>query len=156
MPATWKQQALIEAPVTDVWSLLEDPDRYSQWNGETVAVTGVPTKIEKGSTFEMTGRGPLGKEATTTFKVEEFDDLHEIKLRCQTSGFYSHWILTDAQGGTFAEVEMGVERIAGLEGRIAGAMHTKRYLRRALDQTLDGVRRAVAAAGGLGGSAARK
>jgi hypothetical protein len=64
-----------------------------------IDVTGVPTRIEKGSTFELTSRGPLG-QATTTFKVEEFDALREIKLRCQTSGFYSHWLLTEARSNT--------------------------------------------------------
>ena len=43
--------------------------------------------------------------------------MREIKLRCQTSGFYSHWRLTEAQGQTFTEVEMGVEPL-GLLGRL--------------------------------------
>jgi uncharacterized protein YndB with AHSA1/START domain len=141
--ATWKQQALIEAPIDRVWGLLEDPERFPEWNFGTIAVTGVPTQIEKGSTFTLTGRGPLGLKATTTFKVEELDDLREIKLRCQTSGWYSRWLLTEAQGQTFTEVEMGVERVPGLEGRVTGAMHTKRHLRRAAEETLDGVRRAL-------------
>jgi uncharacterized protein YndB with AHSA1/START domain len=141
--SSWKQQALIEAPVERVWQLLEDPERYSQWNRETVAVTGSPTKIEKGSTFDVSSRGPLGLKATTTFEVEEFEDLREIKLRCQTSGYYAHWLLTEARGNTFADVEMGVERVDGVQGRVTGAIYTKRYLRRALDQTLDGLRRAV-------------
>ncbi len=83
---------------------------------------------------------------TTTFKVEEFDELHEIKLRCQTSGYYSRWILTDARGSTFVDVELGVERVPGLQSRLSEVMHTKRYLRRALDQSLDGLRRAVRSA----------
>jgi len=138
--ASWKEQTLIDAPVEDVWKLLEDPSRFPEWNGETIAVTGVPTKIEKGSSFDVTGRGPFGVKATTTFKVEELEDLHEIKMRCQTSGWYSHWFLTEAQGRTFTQVEMGVESIPGLEGRIAGAMHTKGYLRRTLHKTLDSLR----------------
>lgn len=143
MPARWKQQVLLETPVKDVWALLEDPARFPEWTGERIEVTGVPTRIEKGSTFEMSGAGPLGLNGTTTFKVEELDDMHEIKVRCQTSGFYTHWLLTDAQGGTFADVEYGVEPIPGIEGRLTGAMHTKRYLRRALEQTLDGLQRAL-------------
>lgn len=144
--AVWKQQALIEAPVEDVWRLLQDPQSYAQWNQEIVEVTGAPTKIEKGATFDLTGPSPMGKKMTTTFKVEEFDELHEIKLRCQTSGYYSRWLLTDARGSTFADVEMGVEPVSGIQGRVAGAMHTKRYLRAALDQTIDAIRRALRAA----------
>ena len=43
--------------------------------------------------------------------------MREIKLRCQNSGFYSHWLLTEAQGNTFTEVELGVEP-KGLLGRV--------------------------------------
>ncbi len=137
------QQALIEAPVSAVWALLEDPSRYAEWNGDEVAVTGAPTKVEKGSTFKMRGPSPVGLRSTTTFEVEELEDLHEIKLRCQTSGFYSHWFLTEAQGQTFAEVELGVEPVPGLVGRVTGAMHTKSYLRRSAETAVDNLRRAV-------------
>jgi len=141
--SSWKQQALIEAPLQSVWELLEDPAQFPSWSGETIAVTGVPTEIEKGSTFQVTGRGPLGIKATTTFEVEELNDLREIKLRCQTSGFYSRWALTEAQGNTFADVELGVEPPPGLPARAMDALHTKRYLRRTTEQTLDGLRSAL-------------
>jgi uncharacterized protein YndB with AHSA1/START domain len=141
--ASWKQQALIDAPITEVWELLSDPGRFDEWNKDTLAITGVPTKVEKGSSFDVTGRGPLRIKGTTTFRVEQLTDLREIKLRCQTSGFYSHWLLTEAQGQTFTEVELGVERVSGLEGRLTGAMHTKGYLRRAAEESLDGLRGAL-------------
>jgi uncharacterized protein YndB with AHSA1/START domain len=141
--SSWKEQALIEAPVESVWSLLEDPSRFPDWSGDWIDVTGVPTRIERGSRFGVTGKGPFGITANTTFMVDELDDMHEIKLRCQASGFYSHWVLTEAQGQTFAEVEMGVERRPGLDGRISDAMHTKGYLRRAAHASMDGLRRAV-------------
>jgi uncharacterized protein YndB with AHSA1/START domain len=143
--ASWKQQALIEAPVAEVWSVLTDPDRGPEWDPDVLAVTGAPTKIEKGSTFDVTGRGPLGLKATTTFKVVELDDLHELKMKCQFSGFYSHWLLTEAQDGTFAEVELGIEPLASRppRARAAGVLHTKSYLRRQVEKMLDGLRRAV-------------
>jgi len=140
--SSWKQQALIEAPVERVWDLLADPSRFPDWNPDTIEVTGVPTRVEKGSSFDLTGRGPFGLKATMTFEVEELDDLREIKLRCQTSGYYSRWLLTDARGNTFADVELGVEP-NGLEARAISAMHTKRYLRRTLEETIDGLRGAV-------------
>lgn len=143
--SSWKQHALIEAPVNRVWLVLEDPSRFPDWNGETIAVTGVPTKIEKGSSFEARSRTPLGLKATTTFRVDQFEDMHEIKLRCETSGWYSHWVLTEAQGQTFAELEMGVERVRRVEGRVIGAMHTKRQLRRTAEQALDNLRQTVSA-----------
>lgn len=141
--ASSRQQALIDAPVSDVWALLEDPDRYPEWNEDSIAVTGVPTKIERGSSFTMTGSIPLGIRAKTKYTVEELEDLREIKLRCQTSGFYSHWFLTEAQGQTFTEVEVGVEKVPGLRGRMTGAIHTKSYLRRSAEKAVDDLRRAV-------------
>ena len=73
--ASWKQQALIDAPITEVWELLSDPGRFDEWNKDTLAITGVPTKVEKGSSFDVTGRGPLRIKGTTTFRVEQLTDL---------------------------------------------------------------------------------
>lgn len=140
--ATWRQQALVKAPIDEVWSLIADPARFPDWSDD-VHVTGVPTRIEKGSTFRRTAPTRFGPKATTTFKVEEFDEgLREIRLRCQTSGFYTHWLLTEARGDTFADVEMGVEP-HNLKERMWSLPHTKTYLRRALDRSLDGLRRAL-------------
>ena len=144
--ASWKQQALIEAPVAEVWDVLCDPERGPEWSEDVIAVTGAPTKVEKGSTFDITGRGPLGVKTTTRFRVEEFEDMHELKMKCQASGFYSHWLLTQAQDGTFAEVELGVEPIdsrPSFRGKAAAVLHTKSYLRRQVEKLLDGLRAAV-------------
>jgi uncharacterized protein YndB with AHSA1/START domain len=141
--ATWKQQALIEAPVEMIWSLLGNPERYAEWAADSVAVTGVPTEIQRGSTFQNTSPG-LIRGSTTTFKVEELEDLREIKLRCQMSGYYSHWRLTEARGETFTDVEFGVEPI-GLQGRLAQVAMTKHHLRQVADESLDGLRRAAGA-----------
>jgi uncharacterized protein YndB with AHSA1/START domain len=142
--SSWKQQALIDAPVEEVWELLADPERGPDWSEDVLAVTGAPAKIEKGSTFEVRSRGPLGLKDTTTFKVEQLDDMREIRMRCQKYGFYSHWLLTPARGGTFTELELGIDPRPGIQTRAVGALHTKGYLRRTVDQTLDGLRRAVA------------
>jgi hypothetical protein len=144
--ASWKQQALIEAPVAEVWDILCDPASSPGWDPDVMAVTGGPTRIEKGSTFDITSRGPLGLKATTTFQVEELRDMHEMKMKCQSSGFYAHWRLTPAQNGTFTEVELGTESLRSkpLWGRAAAALHTKSYLRRQVEKLLDGLRRAVA------------
>jgi uncharacterized protein YndB with AHSA1/START domain len=140
---SWKQEALIEAPVENVWALLADPARYPEWSTDVVKVTGAPAKVEVGSTLDITGRGPLGIKTTTPFRVEELEDLREIKMQCQVSGFYTHWVLTEARGNTFTEVELGVEPKKGLQARAAAAIHTKGYLRRAVDEMVDGLRRAV-------------
>jgi polyketide cyclase/dehydrase/lipid transport protein len=146
--ASWKQQALIEAPVKDVWDVLSDPVRGPDWDQDVLAVTGAPVKIEKGSTFELTGRSPLGVN-TTSFKVEEFDEMHELKMRCQRSGFYAHWLLTRARDGTFTELELGVQLPPNPddEVRTVDAAYTKTYLRKAAEKTLEGLRRVVKGSG---------
>lgn len=50
--------------------------------------------------FSQWTRTPLGK-SEMTLQVEEFDELTAIKMRCTVSGYYSRWMLTEAQGGTF-------------------------------------------------------
>jgi hypothetical protein len=141
MASSWSQQAVIEAPVEDVWGLLQDPVRFAEWNKDIVAITGVPTKIEKGSTFEVTSRGPIGN-ATTTFQVEALEEMRELKVRCQTTGYYSRWLLTEAQGDTFADVEMGLEPPT-LPRQVFRLTHHKGFLRGLTDRALDGLRRAV-------------
>ena len=73
-----------------------------------IEVTAWP-RSRKGATFEQETRTPMGK-STTTFVVDDLSELREIKLRCLTSGYYSHWLLTEARGETFAEVEIGMDR----------------------------------------------
>ena len=144
--ASWKQQTLVDAPVREVWELLCDPARGPDWDEEVIAVRGAPERIERGSTFDVTGRGPLGLVNTTTFRVEELQDMHELKMKCQVSGFYAHWLLTPAQDGTFAELELGIEPLdakPGLRSRMAGVLHTKSFLRRQVEKLLDALGRAV-------------
>ena len=141
--ASWKQQALIEAPVETVWEVLVDPSRAPDWDEDVIEVTGVPVEIEVGSTFDLTGRGRLGLKETTTYRIEELDDMHELKMKCQRSGFYVHWLLTPARGNTFTELELGVEPLPGLSARAMGAMQTKGYLRRTVEKTIEALSRAI-------------
>jgi len=138
--SAWREQTLIEAPVESVWKLVGDPSRYPEWAGNVVEVTGLAEVAER-ATFEQTSRTPLGKE-TTTFEIEKLDDLHEIKLVCRKSGYYSRWILTPAQEATFAEVEIGVEPTAP-QYRLYFGVLGKRYMRRITEQAIAGLRRVI-------------
>lgn len=142
--SSWRQQALVEAPVEDVWALISDWNHYPEWNNDIIRVTGPPAALKQGSTFDLKSRGPLGLKGTTPFKVEEFEEMREMKVQCQVSGFYAHWLLTEARGNTFTEVELGVEPKKGLQARATGALHTKGYLRRAVDEMIDNLRGALA------------
>ena len=120
-----------------VWAYIGDPHRYPEWAGNVVSITGLAT-VAPDAEFQQVSQTPLGK-AETTFRIEELDDLHTIKLRCQQSGYYSRWVLTEAQSSTFAEVEIGIEPTAVQYRLLFGAMG-KRYLRRLVEQAIDGVR----------------
>jgi hypothetical protein len=135
--SSWRQQALIEAPVEQVWACVGDPRRWPEWAENVIDVFGLPT-VEPDAEFQQVSQTPLGK-VETTFKVEELDDLHTIKLRCQQSGYYSRWALTEAQASTFADIEIGIEPTA-IQYRLFYGALGKRYLRRLTEQSLDGVR----------------
>ena len=135
--SSWRQQAVIEAPLEQVWACVGDPRRYPEWAGNVVSVTGLAT-VEPDAEFRQVSKSPIGK-AETTFRIEELDDLRTIKLRCQQSGYYSRWVLTEAQSSTFAEVEIGIEPTAIQYRLVFGALG-KRYLRRLVEQALDGLR----------------
>lgn len=137
--SSWRQQAVIDAPVEVVWGLVSDPSRYPEWAAEVVEVTGLPATVDSGAEFRQVSKTPFGK-SETTFAVEALEELREIKLRCQTSGYYSHWRLTEAQGATFAEVEIGMEPTALQYRMLAATVMGKRWYRRVSQEALDGLR----------------
>ena len=47
----------------------------------------------------------------TTMAIEQLDDLREIHMRCTDTGTYARWLLTEAQGNTFVDVEFGMDPI---------------------------------------------
>ena len=143
---SWREQALIDAPPEAVWSLVGDPRRYPEWAGFAIEVTGLP-EVEEGSEFEQTGKRPMGLGTDTTiFRVDELEELHEIKLRCTKTGWYSHWLLTEAQGGTFINAEFGIEPTA-LSYRLFFGAIGRRHFPQVATESLDGLREALESAG---------
>ena len=139
--SSWRQQALIEAPVESVWELVGDPNRYPEWAADVISVTGLAT-IDEGSTYRQVSKSPLGK-TETTFMIEELDELREIKLRCTRSGYYSRWLLTETQDGTFVDAEIGIEPTKLPYRASHAAAGGKRYFRRLVDGAIDGIRSVV-------------
>jgi uncharacterized protein YndB with AHSA1/START domain len=138
----WREQALIDAPLEKVWELIGDPHRYPEWADEFIEVTGLPQEIQQGQQYEQVTRGPLRNKARTTFEIEQLDDLREIRLRCTASGWYSHWKLTEAGGGTFVDAEVGMEPInAGYKA--VDSVVGKRWYRRVAQSSMDGLKRAL-------------
>ena len=139
----WEEQALFDAPLPVIWDLVGDPREYPSWvPEEVVEVTGLPT-VEKGARFEHTGRGPLGQKSQTTFEIDELEALHQIRLRCTVSGWYSRWILTEADGATFAHIEVGMEP-THVGYKAVDVMAGKRWYRRVARAAVEGLKRSVA------------
>jgi uncharacterized protein YndB with AHSA1/START domain len=132
-----RRQAVIDAPVEDVWSLVGDPSRHPEWFPRVVEVNG--ERFEEGEEYvQVTRQGR--SEVQTDFLIERMEDLREIRLSCQMTGMYAHWLLTDAQGNTFVDVEMGMQpKKAG--DRVFDAVLGRLYFRRWLDQAVDALRR---------------
>jgi uncharacterized protein YndB with AHSA1/START domain len=136
-----RQQAHLEAPLEAVWGLVGEPDRYPEWWPRVVEVHG--ERFEQGDEYAQVTQGPLGK-MNTNFLLERRDNLREIRMTCQLSGTYAEWLLTPAQGGTFVELEMGMDP-RRVSDRVFDRLAGKQFFRRWASQSLDGLRDAVAA-----------
>jgi uncharacterized protein YndB with AHSA1/START domain len=138
--STYHEQFYLDAPLESIWRLVGDPRRHPEWWPQAVEVHG--ERFEEGDEYVQVSRGPLGVRQTTPHSVERLDDLHEIRVICQTTGRYARWLLTEAQGGTFVDAEMGlVPKAFGY--RLFDQTAGKYYLRRWLAQAVDGLRSAT-------------
>jgi uncharacterized protein YndB with AHSA1/START domain len=138
--ATIKRQAVIDAPVESVWSLVGDPARHPEWFPRVVEVNG--QRFEEGEEYAQVTRSAFGT-TETDFLIERMTDLREIRFACQKTGMYAQWLLTDAQGDTFVDVEMGMQpKTTG--DKVFDVVLGRHYFRRWLDQSLDALRRAAA------------
>jgi hypothetical protein len=91
-------------------------------------------RFDEGSNYAQVTREPNGR-IETTMTVEVLDDVREIRMRCTSTGTYSRWLLTEAQGNTFVDVEFGMDPI-GIRYRIFDVALGKLYFRRWLEQSL--------------------
>jgi hypothetical protein len=86
-------------------------------------------------------KSPIGR-SESNFLLERRDNLRVIRMSCQLTGTYAEWLLTPAQGGTFVEVEMGMEA-RRLSDRIFDRAMGRTYFRRWTSESLDGLREAA-------------
>jgi hypothetical protein len=134
-----KRQAMIDAPVESIWDLVGNPARHPEWWPRVVEVEG--ERFSQGDQYVQVTRSPTGS-VQTTFLVESREDLKEVRLRCLATGTYAHWVLTGAQGGTFVDLEMGMDP-NGLSNRLFDAAIGRRYFNRWAEESIDGLGRAV-------------
>jgi uncharacterized protein YndB with AHSA1/START domain len=149
--STARKQALINASPDDVWELVGNPRRHPEWWPRVIEVRG--QRFDEGDTYAQVTRA-MRKPVETTFMIEQFDeDLREVKLRCTQTGTYAHWLLTEAQGNTFVDVEFGMDP-ATLSDRVFDMAIGKLFFRRWLEESIDALERLTAdqSASGSAGS----
>ena len=129
---------MIDASVEQVWQLVGDPRRHPEWFPRVIEVNG--ERFDEGEEYAQVTREPSGKEVRTHFLIERMDNLREIRFACQKTGMYAHWLLTDAQGDTFVDVEMGMQP-KHVGQKVFDAVAGRRYFTRWLDQSIDALRR---------------
>ena len=129
----YHQEAHLEAPIETIWSLVGHPRRHPEWWPRVVEVHG--ERFEEGDEYAQVTKDPGGSTESTQFLLERKEELREIRMSCQKTGTYAHWLLTEARGGTFVHLEMGMQpKYLGV--RLFDVALGKRYFRRWGEQSL--------------------
>lgn len=134
-----RSQALINASPERIWDLVGDPRRHPEWWPRVIEVRG--EQFDEGSNYAQVTKDPTGT-VETTMTVERLDDLREIQMRCTKTGTYARWLLTEAQGNTFVDVEFGMDPI-GFGNSFFDVTFGKLYFRRWLSQSLSALEQAA-------------
>jgi uncharacterized protein YndB with AHSA1/START domain len=134
-----RSHAHLDAPLETVWTLVGAPSRYPEWWPRVVEVRG--ERFEEGDEYVQVTRDP-GRNVQTNFLIERRDDLREIRMSCQLTGAYAHWLVTESQGGTFVDLEMGMQP-KRVPDRLFDATVGRRYFRGWSEQSLEGLRDAT-------------
>ena len=150
--SAYRQQAHIDAPLEAVWALVGTPNRHPEWWPRVIEVRG--ERFEEGDEYAQVTKDPIGGRSETNFLLERRQDLREIRMTCQLTGLYADWLLTPAQGGTFVEVEIGMQP-RRLGDRIFDSALGRIYFRRWTSESLDGLRKAALVAQANRGSTSR-
>lgn len=139
--SSYRQQAHLDAPLDRIWELVGTPTRYPEWWPRVIEVRG--ERFEEGEEFAQVTTDPGGSHVESNFLLERRDDLRGIRMSCRLSGMYAEWLLTPAAGGTFVDLEMGMEPRRP-EDMAFDQSEGKAYFRTWASQSLDGLRGAVA------------
>jgi uncharacterized protein YndB with AHSA1/START domain len=134
-----RRQSFMDAPLPVVWDLVGDPEQHPLWWPRVLEVSG--RSFDEGSNYAQVTRNPLGAKFESQMHIDRLEDMREIEMSCNRTGTKARWLLTEAEGGTFVEVELGMlPRNAG--ARIFDSVFGRAYFRRWVDSSLDGLRAA--------------
>jgi uncharacterized protein YndB with AHSA1/START domain len=109
MGGTYRHQALIDAPVEDVWAVVSDPRTHPEWWPDVVDVQLDEPLVEGGEYLRRSKPLPFVKAVEAVWVAERLEDLKEARFRCSMTGTWARFSLTPAQGQTFVEAESGMD-----------------------------------------------
>jgi hypothetical protein len=132
-------QAQVDVPRETLWELLGNVERHPEW---WPRVVGVHCEgLEEGCSYRQVFKSPIGV-VETDVSIERLEDCHELTLRCLDTGTYAHWLLAEAQGGTFLDVAFGLDPKTA-RTRVFDMVAGRRYFRRWLEESIDALRTAA-------------
>jgi uncharacterized protein YndB with AHSA1/START domain len=140
--SAYRAQAHFDAPLEDVWALVGNPATYPEWWPVAVEIRG--ETFEVGDVYtQVVGIAGLRPEYNRI--IDRREEFKELRWHCPTTGGFQHWLLTDAQGGTFVDMEMGMkdpeQARFGLFDKTVGRWFIKHWA----EQAIDGLRRTLTA-----------
>ncbi len=141
-----RQQGFIEAPVAVVWDLISDIERHPEWWPRVIEVHC--EGLEEGCTYRQLTQTPIGKDEMNLL-IENRDELRRLHIRCLNTGTFVRFEITEAQGGTFVDGEMGMDP-QGLRARVIDGTVGRRYFTDWIEKTFDGLRSAASGRVGAG------
>ena len=134
-----RREAFIDAPVQVVWDLVSDVERHPEWWPRVIEVQC--DGLEEGCTYRQLTKVPLGRDEMK-LHVDHLEDCQNLSIRCLNTGSYVRFLLTEAQGGTFVDTEIGMEP-QSLRNRVFDTVAGRRYFTAWLAQTIEALERAA-------------
>ena len=135
MARSYRHQALIDAPVADVWEVVSDPRTHPDWWPEVLRIEA-PDHVAEGDEYVHSGKMVRFVDAVDSiWVVERLAELKQAQFRCTLTGTWARFTLTPAQDETYVEMEAGIDP-ASWKWRIAEpflALQYKRWLIAVLD-----------------------
>src|SRR5919106_1368492 len=104
--SAYRAQAHVDASLEDVWALVGNPATYPEWWPVAVEIRG--EKFEVGDPFTQVV-GVAGRRLEYSRIIERREELKELKWPSPTRGGFKLWLLREPQGGTFGDMERGID-----------------------------------------------